>query len=70
LTDVDVAATVGAPCVAYANEPEKRTRFAGSGALVIESMSELTAEVTEWLIRDVTPVAQLGLTDGTNGLIE
>lgn len=43
LSDIEVAQAVSMPCVAYANQPGKRERFEETSAVVIDSMSELTA---------------------------
>lgn len=42
LTDIEAAQAVAMPCVAYANKPGKREQFEPTGALVIDSMSELS----------------------------
>lgn len=46
LTDVEVAHVVAMPCVAYANKPGKREQFEGTGAVVIDDMSELSAALS------------------------
>lgn len=48
LSDIEVAHVVSMPCVAYANKPGKREQFEAAGAaVVIDSMSELTAALPE-----------------------
>lgn len=42
-TDIEVAAAVGIPCVAYANQPGKRAQFSAMGADVVDSMWEVEA---------------------------
>jgi phosphoglycolate phosphatase-like HAD superfamily hydrolase len=45
-TDIEVAAAVGMPCVAYANKPGKRARFGAMGATaVVDSMWEVDAAI-------------------------
>lgn len=46
LSDIEVAQAVSMPCVAYANKPGKRERFEVTSAVVIDSMSELTAALS------------------------
>ena len=46
-TDIEVARTVGVPCVAYANKPGKRARFTASGVAVVDSMWAVVAAIQE-----------------------
>jgi phosphoglycolate phosphatase len=42
-TDIEVAAAVGVPCVAYANKSDKRLQFSTTGAALVDSMWEVNA---------------------------
>jgi phosphoglycolate phosphatase len=42
-TDIEVAAAVGVPCVAYANKPDKRLQFSTTGATLVDNMWEVNA---------------------------